>query len=96
MKLALIICGKAIDADVTEVLEGLGLRSYTKLPDVIGQGKASGPHLASHIWPGTNSVILVVLEESRASLLHDALRPLKERFSQEGLKLYFLPVEEAL
>lgn len=96
MRLAIIICGKAIDPDVADALEGLGLPSYTKWREVLGQGKASGPHLDSHVWPGTNSVFMVALDDNSATLLTDALRPLKNRFAHEGLKLYFLPVEEAL
>jgi len=96
MKIAMIICGKAIEPDVAEVLERLGLDSYTRWRDVLGQGKASGPHLDSHVWPGANSVTVIALDDERAQLLTEALRPLKERFSHEGLKLYFLPVEEAL
>jgi hypothetical protein len=96
MKLAFIICGKAIDQDVTEVLEALGLQSYTKWREVVGKGKASGPHLGDHIWPGVNSMLMLALQDEQAASLADALRPLKERFAHEGLKLYFLPAEEAL
>jgi nitrogen regulatory protein PII len=96
MKLAFIIYGNAIDPDVTEALEALGLSSYTKWREVVGKGKASGPHLGDHIWPGVNSMLMIVLEDEQAADLVDAFRPLKQRFAHEGLKLYFLPVEEAL
>jgi len=96
MKLAIIIYGSPIDPDVTEAIEAIGLHSYTKLPEVLGKGQTSGPHLDTHVWPGTNSVIMVALADERVPDLIDALRPLKERFSHEGLKLYLLPAEEVL
>jgi nitrogen regulatory protein PII len=96
MKLAFIIYGNAIDIEVAEALEALGLSSYTKWREVLGKGKTSGSRLGDHIWPGVNSMRMIALEDDQAASLVDALRPLKERFAHEGLKLYFLPVEEAL
>lgn len=96
MKLAIIIYGKPIDPDVIEVLDGLGLQSYTKWPEALGKGKTSGPRLDTHVWPGANSVIMVALEDDRVQSLVEALRPLKKGFSHEGLKLYLLPAEEAV
>jgi len=96
MKLAIIIYGAPIDPDVTEAVEAIGLHSYTKLPEVLGRGQRSGPHLDTHVWPGTNSVIMVALADERVPDLIDALRPLKERLLHEGLKLYLLPTEEVL
>jgi nitrogen regulatory protein PII len=96
MKLAFIVYGSPIDPDVTESLETLGLHSYTKWREVLGKGRSSGPHLDTHVWPGTNSVIMVVLADDRVDALVEALKPLKQRLSHEGLKLYLLPAEEAL
>jgi nitrogen regulatory protein PII len=90
MKLVFIVYGNAIDPDVSEALEELGLTSYTKWREVFGKGATSGPHLGDHVWPGVNSMLMIVLDD-------DQLAPLmKERFAHEGLKLYSLPVEQAL
>ncbi|RJP16662.1 MAG: transcriptional regulator [Candidatus Abyssobacteria bacterium SURF_5] len=96
MKLAFIIYGNAIDPDVAEVLENLGLQSYTKWSEVIGKGKTSGPRLGSHVWPGINSMMMLAIGDEHVAPLADALKVLKERFSHEGLKLYVLPVDQAL
>lgn len=96
MKLAFIIYGTPIDPDVMEVLEDLGLQSYTKMREILGQGRSSGPRLDTHVWPGTNSMVTVVLADERVEALVEALKPLKERLEHEGLKLYLLPAEEAL
>jgi hypothetical protein len=96
MKLAMIIYGTPIDPDVMEILEALELQSYTKWREVLGRGRAAGPRLDTHVWPGTNAVVMLALPDDRVAALIDALRPLKERLSHEGLKLYLLPAEEAL
>jgi nitrogen regulatory protein PII len=96
MRLAMIIYGSPIDPDVMEVLESLGLESYTKMREVLGKGRSSGPRLDTHIWPGTNAMVMVALSDEKVSSLVDALKPLKERFSHEGLKLYLFSAEEAL
>lgn len=96
MKLAIIIYGAPIGPDVMEVLEEIGLESYTKIREILGQGRSSGPRLDTHVWPGTNSMIMVVLPDEQVEPLTHALKPLKERFRHEGLKVYLLPAEEAL
>ena len=96
MKLAIIIYGTPIDPEVTEAVEALGLDSYTKWREVLGKGRASGPHLDTHVWPGTNTVIMIALADDRVAALVDALKLIKERLSHEGLKLYLLAAEEAL
>jgi nitrogen regulatory protein PII len=96
MKLVFIVYGNAIDPDVSEALEELGLTSYTKWREVFGKGATSGPHLGDHVWPGVNSMLMIVLDDDQLAPLMEAFRPLKERFAHEGLKLYSLPVEQAL
>ena len=96
MKMAFIIYGNAIEPDVAETLDALGLEHYTKWREVVGKGKGSGPHLGTHVWPGVNQMMMIVLRDEQVSPLTEALRPLKDRFAHEGLKLYFLPAEEAL
>ena len=96
MKLAVIAYGAPIDPEVTEQIEALGFGSYTKWREVLGKGHASGPRLDTHVWPGTNTVIMLALPDERVAELVDALRPIKERLSHEGLKLYMLPAEAAL
>ena len=96
MKLVFIIYGNTIEPDVNETLEALGLQSYTQWREVFGKGTTSGPHLGDHVWPGVNSMLMVALDDNQLAPLMDAFRPLKERFAHEGLKLFALPVEQAL
>ena len=45
-----MICyNEAIDDEITELLDKIGLEGYTKWTKVLGKGTSSGPHLYSHI-----------------------------------------------
>jgi len=59
MKLVFLVYNAAIDEDVMEALESLGIEEYTKWPRLTGKGKSSGPHLDSATWPGVNSALLI-------------------------------------
>lgn len=94
MKMVFIALNIAIESQVLEVMESLGLRSYTMWPRLMGVGQASGPHLDSHVWPGANCVIAVVCPEEKARALMEEVRRLRRSLGREGLKAFLLPVEE--
>lgn len=93
-KMVFIAFNIAVESQVLEVMESLGLRSYTKWPRLMGVGRTSGPHLDSHIWPGANGAVAVVCPEEKARALMDKIRQLRRSLGREGLKAFLLPVED--
>lgn len=94
MKIVLIVYNRAIDEEVMEVLEEIGIESYTKWDRVLGRGRASGPHLDSDIWPGVNYMITIACQDEMKDRIITRVVKLKENLAKEGIKAFVLPLEE--
>ena len=94
MKFVFIICNIAIHEEVLEILEKLGLGSYTRWEEVTGVGRQSGPHLGSHIWPAKNTAFAVATEDEKAGLLMEEIRKFRKTMAKEGVKAFCWNVEE--
>lgn len=94
MRLVLIAYNEALDGEVLDLVRSAGATGCTKWTKVLGEGRASGPHLASHVWPKANNVLAVCAEPEAASALMDGVRKLRESLGAEGVKAFLLPVEE--
>jgi hypothetical protein len=94
MKAVLIVHNIAIDKDVNEVLEAIGIRCYTKFTDAIGKGEISEPHLNTEVWPETNYGTFVVTDQATAEELMAGVRRLGEKLGKEGLKAFMWEIED--
>lgn len=94
MKMVIIAYNEAIDDEVMESLISCCVDCWTKWRKVLGQGKASEPHLDSTVWPGANNVCMLVLEDEKVKLLLAQIAKLRGKLSKEGIKAFVLPVEE--
>jgi hypothetical protein len=97
MKMVLISYYVGIEEELTEILSSLGIEGYTKWERVLGRGKAGGPHLGSHIWPKTNALLAVAIEDAQASLLMGKVQELKATpLGKEGIKAFLWPIEKVI
>lgn len=97
MKMVLISYYKGIEDELKEVFSSLGITGYTQWERVLGQGKTGGPHLGTHIWPKTNALLMVALEDQRALLLMEKVREIKATLlGKEGIKAFLWPLEEVI
>ena len=94
MKLVLICYNEAIDQEVLQALDSANVEGYTKWTKVLGKGKASGPHLYSHIWPKANNVVATVVSEQTAALIFDRVRKMREKLASEGVKAFMWEIEQ--
>ena len=94
MKAVLIMHNVALDRDVNEALQSLGVDCYTKFTDTLGKGKLSEPHLNSGVWPGVNYGTLVIVEESKAKEIMDKLRRMREKLASEGIKAFMWEIDD--
>ena len=94
MKLVLICYNEAVDQEVLEVLDDVNVEGYTKWTKILGKGKASGPHLYSHIWPKANNVVVTVVSEQMAAAILDRVRKMREKLSSEGVKAFMWDVQD--
>lgn len=94
MKLAVVIYEAGIDDSMTDLLRRLEIPGWTKLEGATGFGH-KGLREGSPIWPGTNNVLLLVLEDPEVPALLDALETLKQEYLKPpAIFTFVLPVEE--
>ncbi|KPL24273.1 MAG: hypothetical protein AMJ75_04155 [Phycisphaerae bacterium SM1_79] len=94
MKAVLIVHNAAIDREVNEILESVGIRCYTKFPNTLGQGQISEPHLGTDIWPGTNYGTFVVTEQVNASKVMEKVRRMREKLGPQGIKAFMWGIDD--
>ena len=94
MKAVLIVHNVAIDEDVNEVLESVGINCYTKFPNTLGKGQISEPHLNIDVWPGINCGTFVVIEQGKAKKVMENVRRLREKLGTEGIKAFMWEIDD--
>ena len=94
MKMFLIAYSEALDEEILEVLRVNAATGYTKWTKVLGDGRSSGPHLASTIWPKANNVLAVCVDDAQAAPLLETLRAMRRELGSEGVKAFVIPVQE--
>jgi len=93
LKLAVVIYEAGIDDSMMDLLRRLGLPGWTKLEGATGFGH-KGPREGSPIWPGTNHVLFLVLDEPTLLAFLDALELLKgEYLRPPAVFAFVVPVE---
>ena len=93
MKLVMIAYNEAQDSALDRMLERAGVEGFTKWTRTYGKGRSSGPHLGTHVWPKTNNVLAVAVEEGIAEKLLDGVRKLRKDMSGQGVKAFVLPCD---
>jgi len=96
MKMLFVIYSREADEDVVSAFKSAGMRGYTKMEAVRGEGQESEPKLGTHIWPGTNNVLLVVVEDEEAKQAVELIRNFKKEHPRAGLKGFLLPLEDCI
>jgi len=94
MKAVLIVHNSAIDVEVNEALESLGIDCYTKFPQVLGKGRLSEPHLGTDVWPGTNTATFVVVESEKVAAILQTVAQMRQRLGREGVKAFVWTIEQ--
>ncbi|MDR0551191.1 MAG: hypothetical protein LBG72_04140 [Spirochaetaceae bacterium] len=83
-----IIANNSIEENLLEALkEHDAGKYYTKIPNVHGIG-TSGPRMGDAIWPEENFVFVIWCEEDEARRIKTAIDKVKEKFPDEGVKLF--------
>jgi len=85
-----IIANHSVEENILEALAKAGVgKYYTKFPVIFGVG-SSGPRMGDPIWPEENFALVIWCEEEEARAIKRAVEGVKERFPDEGIKVYGL------
>ena len=85
-----IIANHSVEENILETLrkEGVG-KYYTKYPTIFGVG-SSGPRMGDAVWPEENFALVIWCEEEEARTIKRLVESVKERFPDEGVKVFGL------
>jgi hypothetical protein len=85
-----IIANHSVEENIIEAFaEANVAQRYTRYPSVMGVGR-SGPKMGDAIWPEENFALVIWCEDEEARSIERALATVKERFPDEGIKLFGL------
>ncbi|MDR2607667.1 MAG: hypothetical protein LBC57_04680 [Treponema sp.] len=90
-----IIANHSVEENILEAFkdEGVG-KYYTLYPNVTGIG-SSGPRMGDAVWPEENFALVIWCEAEEAAGIRRAVAKVKERFPDEGVRLFSLGGETA-
>lgn len=97
MKSVFIAYDQALHELVVEALSSSLCKGYTLLKDAAGRGSVTGePHLGSHAWPSTNSVIITVCDDQKVEPLLERLHRIDLENPLLGLRAFVWTVEQSI
>jgi hypothetical protein len=96
MKMFLIVYCQAADYDVIASLKSFGIKGYTKMEQVSGEGTDTEPKLGTHIWPGRNNMLLLAIANEDIPKVTNLIRQMREEHPRSGIKGFILPMEESI
>ena len=97
MKELSVIYNVSVSSEIIDGLASVGVREYTIVPRCHGRGGVTEPRMDDHVWPGLNSMLLAVVEDSLAAKAMGKLQELRDgNIGKAGLYAYVKSVESAL
>ena len=89
-----IISNQSVEEDIIERLEKeIPSIQYTVIPEIHGRGGRT-KKLGDTVWPEMNFVVFTYVEKEAALKVKEVVEAVKERFSNEGISLFFTKAEE--
>jgi len=97
MKAILIFYHVEYHEDLMTILEKTGIKAYSRLERVLGNGKTSNPRLDTFVWPGFNSALIIGIEEQekREKFLEE-LKKYSDNLQGKGIAAFVLPLERII
>ena len=96
MKMFLIVYSREADEDILAAFKSSGITGYTKMQEVCGEGKETEPKLGTHIWPGMNNVLFLVMEDGAVPPARNLLKKLKLEHPRAGIKAFLIPLDDCV
>jgi hypothetical protein len=83
-----IFANNSVEEDILDALakEQVG-KYYTKIPNIYGVG-SSGPRKGDAVWPEENFSLVIWCEEDEAEIIKQVIDTVKQKFHDEGIKLF--------
>lgn len=93
MKRIEIIFSQAVEEDLVLLLSTKGIKKYTKIYGVMGQGE-SIPKMGDSVWPQLNTMFIIYCDEEQAEIVKNLLTDLRNAYPLEGVAVFISDAEE--
>ena len=95
MKMIFISFKQSDENQIMQILKNLQIKSYTMWTDVLDKFDTSKLRLGNDIiGPGSNSVILISVDQEKSSSIIKRIKKLNETIKIGKIKAFVLPLEE--
>ncbi|MGQ5491107.1 PG0541 family transporter-associated protein, partial [Thauera sp. ZXT1-4] len=84
------------DEDVIDAFKKGGVRAYTKMREVRGEGTDTVPKLGTQCWPGKNNALFIAASDDEVSRIKEAILEIRKSHPRSGVKGFILPMEESV
>ena len=82
-----------LDTVVSEIKES-GVERYLIVSKINGQWRKDLKHFDNHVWPGTDSMLLLIVEDEQAQEIVDVVRKIKDDLSDRiALAVIVTPID---
>lgn len=89
-----IIANNTVEQDIKDALALPDERlCFSRIASIHGQGRQV-PRQGDEVWPEENFLLFIYCDEEKARTYIEGVKKVKERFPQEGIKVFALPYEE--
>ena len=81
---------------VSEIKES-GVERYLIISKITGQWRKDLKHFDNHVWPGTDSMLLLIVEDEQAQEIVGVVRKIKKDLSDRiSLAVIVTPIDEVV
>jgi len=96
MKLLMALVPSECLEHAQRVIEAHDIHAYSEIPRVLGAGRG-GRKLGTRAFPGTSSMLLVIVDTEESERVVEALRDTAEETGcLTGIRVFALPAESVL
>lgn len=95
-----IIYDSGVEERIDNILQERGLKRYIKVPNIHGVWGDKMKHMNTHVWPGTDSVIMLIVDTDVAKKLSEDFKNLKSDLKKDDINapfvVIFSPIDEII
>jgi hypothetical protein len=92
---AVLFYHSVFDEDIRAILERIGCQHFVEVPSAWAQDEGER-RFGTHIYPGTDSIVLAFLEDDQAKILRTEVQTWKGDKVKAHTRLALFPVESFL
>ena len=94
MKEVKILFASYLLNDIVSEINESGIERYLIISKITGQWRKDLKHFDNHVWPGTDSMLLLIVEDEQAQEIVDVVRKIKDDLSDRiALAVIVTPID---